>query len=45
MIMEIPQPICCGISMKSEILRDHDPPRAGAPRASVRKALTIPTHH
>jgi len=23
MIMEIPQLICCGISMKSEILSDH----------------------
>jgi hypothetical protein len=30
MIMEIPQLICCGISMKSEILSDHAAPRADA---------------
>jgi hypothetical protein len=30
MIVEIPQLICCGISMKSEILSDHAAPCAGA---------------
>jgi hypothetical protein len=29
MIMEIPQPISCGISMKNEILSDHAAPDPG----------------
>jgi len=45
MITERKQLICCGISTKSEILRDHAPLRAGAARASVRTALTVTTHH
>jgi hypothetical protein len=42
MIVVIPQLICCGISTKSEILRDHDAPLARAPRVSPRMGIT---HH
>jgi hypothetical protein len=42
MIVVIPQLICCGITMKSEILRDHDAPLARAPRVSPRMGIT---HH
>jgi hypothetical protein len=42
MIVVIPQLICCGITTKSEILRDHDVPLAGALRVSPRMGIT---HH
>jgi hypothetical protein len=42
MIVVIPQLICCGITTKSEILRDHDAPLARAPRVSPRMGVT---HH
>jgi hypothetical protein len=45
MITEIPQRICCGISMKTEILSDHAAPCARGPRASPRTALTVTTDH
>jgi hypothetical protein len=43
MIVEIPQLISCGISMKSEITVDHAAP-ARAPRRSPRTALAGTTH-
>jgi hypothetical protein len=43
--MVIPQLICCGITMKSEITRDHAAPGARAPRPSSRTALTATTRH
>jgi hypothetical protein len=52
MIMSIPQLICCGIDMKTEILHDHAAQCARAPHASPwappvspRMALTVTTHH
>jgi hypothetical protein len=45
MITERKQLITCFISTKSEILRDHHAPRARAPRAGLRKAITVTTHH
>jgi hypothetical protein len=45
MITETSQPITCFISTKSEILHDHAAPRARAPRAGLRTALTVTTHH
>jgi hypothetical protein len=45
MIVEIPQLITCFFSTKSEILRDHAAPPARAPRAGLRKAHTVTTHH
>src|ERR1700730_5185746 len=50
--VEIPQLICCFISTKREIPRDHaapgaPPPRPGAPppRGRPRTTLTVTTHH
>jgi hypothetical protein len=40
MIMEIPQPITCFISTKSEILSDYAAPRAAGAAPSPRTALT-----
>jgi hypothetical protein len=45
MITEIPQPITCFISTKSEILSDYAAPCARVPRASLRTGLTVTTHH
>jgi hypothetical protein len=48
MIMVIPQLICCGITMKTEINRDHAVPWARALRAgprTARTALTVTTRH
>jgi hypothetical protein len=44
MIAEIPQPICCRFSMKSEIPRDQAAPGAGAraPGPALDKATTAP---
>ena len=39
--MEIPQLICCGVSMKSEITRDYAAACARGPRASLNTALTV----
>jgi hypothetical protein len=45
MIAETPQLICCFISTKTEILRDHAAPCARPPRGSPPTALTLTTHH
>jgi hypothetical protein len=45
MIMWIPQLICCGIHMKSEIPVDHVAPGMRASHLSPLKALTPTTHH
>jgi hypothetical protein len=45
MIMEIPQLICCFISMKTEIPVDQAAPGARAPHAGPRTALMVTTHH
>jgi hypothetical protein len=45
MIVKIPQLICCGIHMKTEIPVDHAGAYARAPRASQRTAPTVTTHH
>jgi hypothetical protein len=43
--MWIPQPISCGIHMKSEIPVDKAAACARAPRPSSRTALTVTTRH
>jgi hypothetical protein len=45
MIMWIPQLICCGIHMKSEIPVDRAAPCARVPRASPRTGPTVTTRH
>jgi len=51
MIVEIPQLIWCGITMKSEITLDHAAPGARAPRlaraprAGLHTPLTVTTRH
>jgi hypothetical protein len=45
MIMVIPQLICCGITMKTEITRDHAVPWARPLRVEPRTALTVTTRH
>jgi hypothetical protein len=48
MIVEIPQPICCGISMKTKIRAIMPRPpreRRSSPPPSPRTALTRTAHH
>jgi len=45
MIVVIPQPICCFISMKTEIPRDYGAAGSAGAAASLRTALTATTDH
>ena len=45
MIVVIPQPICCFISMKTEIPRDYGAAGSAGAAASLRTALTATTEH
>ena len=45
MIVVIPQPICCFISMKTEIPRDYGCAQSAGAAASLRTALTATADH